>query len=56
VMGEHEIAKAMVADACARFGKAGDVPASWRSEGEQTGDARHKAGRDEEREGSPDAR
>ena len=34
VMGEHEIAKAMVADACARFGKSADVPASWKSEGE----------------------
>jgi CPA2 family monovalent cation:H+ antiporter-2 len=35
VMGEHEIAKAMVADASARFGKSADVPASWKSEGEQ---------------------
>jgi monovalent cation:H+ antiporter-2, CPA2 family len=34
VMGEHEIAKAMVADACARLGKSADVPASWKSEGE----------------------
>jgi CPA2 family monovalent cation:H+ antiporter-2 len=35
VMGEHEIAKAMVADASARFGKSADVPASWKSEGER---------------------
>ena len=38
VMGEHEIAKAMVADSCARLGKAAEVPPSWKSEGERGGE------------------